>query len=83
MAIANAHEAKTNLSTLLNAAVEGNEVIIARRGGAVTRFKRMPVRVRRAKRAVFGTHKDKIAFASDYDTADQEITELFEESASN
>jgi prevent-host-death family protein len=83
MTIANVHEAKTNLSKLLDDAAEGREVVITRRGGKVTRFRLTPVYPEDAKRATFGAYKGKITFASDYDSADEEITELFEESASN
>lgn len=83
MTIANVHEAKTNLSKLLDDAAEGREVMITRRGGEVTRFKLMPVRPSQTKHAKFGAYKGKITFASDYDAADQEITELFEGSASD
>jgi prevent-host-death family protein len=83
MTIANVHEAKTNLSKLLDDAAEGGEVVITRRGGSVTRFKLTPVYPSQTKRAVFGAYKGKIVFAPDYDSADQEITELFEESANN
>jgi len=81
MTIANVHEAKTNLSKLLDDAAEGREVVITRRGGNVTRFKLMPMYPSQTKRAVFGMYKGKIELASDYDSVDQEITELFEESA--
>jgi prevent-host-death family protein len=83
MTIANVHEAKTNLSKLLDDAANGKEVVITRRGGDVTRFKLMPVLPSQTKRAVFGAYKSKISFASDYDTADQEIAGFFEESANN
>lgn len=83
MTIANVHEAKTNLSKLLDTAAAGNEVVITRRGGVITRFRLMPVHIYPKKRAVFGAYKDKIKFAAGYDAADQEIAELFEESASN
>jgi len=83
MTIANVHEAKTNLSKLLNDAAEGKEVVITRRGGEVTRFKLTPVRPGEATHVTFGAYKEKITFASDYDSADEEITELFEESASS
>jgi prevent-host-death family protein len=81
MTIANVHEAKTNLSKLLDDAADGKEVVITRRGGNVTRFKLTPVQPGRTKRAMFGAYKGKISFSSDYDTADQEIAGLFEESA--
>ncbi len=80
MTRANVHEAKTHLSKLLNAAAEGEEVIITRRGGKVTQFKLTPI-VPEDKPYLFGALKGKIKYAPDYDKADQEITELFEESA--
>lgn len=83
MTIANVHEAKTNLSKLLDDAADGKEVVITRRGGSITRFKLTPIQSRQMNHVVFGTYKDRISFSSDYDTADQEIAELFEESASN
>lgn len=81
MTTANVHEAKTNLSKLLNAAAEGDEVIITRRGGKVTRFKLTPVTKPPQSMKLFGAYKGKIVFAHDYDQADQEITEMFESSA--
>lgn len=79
MTTANVHEAKTNLSKLLNAAAEGDEVIITRRGGKVTRFKLQPLEEPR-KSKLFGALKGKIIFAPDYDQADQEILTMFETS---
>lgn len=79
MTTANVHQAKTNLSKLLNAAASGQEVIITRRGGSVTRFKLQPLPAQdKVKR--FGALKGKIVFAADYDAADQEIQQMFEES---
>lgn len=79
MKTANVHQAKSNLSKLLNAAAEGDEVIITRRGGKVTRFKLQPLET--PKRTIlFGTLKGKIIFSPDYDKADKEILELFEKS---
>jgi prevent-host-death family protein len=83
MTISNVHEAKTNLSKLLDDAAEGKEVVITRRGGAVTRFKLMPIRPTQTKHAVFGAYKNKISFSPDYDSADQEIADLFEESTNS
>ena len=79
MTTANVHEAKTNLSKLLNAAADGDEVIITRRGGKVTQFKLIPVK-NAAKPKLFGSLKGKIVFAPDYDKADREILEMFENS---
>jgi len=80
MTTANVHQAKTNLSKLLNAAAEGDKVIITRRGGNITQFILTPIITKRS-RVLFGAYKDKIKFLPDYDKADQEITEMFEESA--
>jgi len=81
MTTANVHQAKTNLSKLLNAAAEGDEVIITRRGGSVTQFKLIPVKKASKSMKLFGAYNGKIVLAPDYDQADQEIAEMFEESA--
>jgi prevent-host-death family protein len=82
MKTSNVHEAKTNLSQLLNAAAEGDEVIITRRGGKVTQFKLVPIETG-DKPALFGALKGKIVFSDHYDTADQEVLELFEKSTND
>lgn len=82
MTTANVHQAKTNLSKLLNAAAEGDKVIITRRGGNITQFMLTPLSPHRSG-VLFGAYKDKIKFLSDYDKADLEIIEMFEESAQN
>ena len=79
MTTANVHQAKTNLSKLLNAAAEGDEVIITRRGGKVTRFKLQPLE-EPGETKLFGALKGKIVFSPDYDLADQEILQMLEES---
>ena len=79
MTTANVHQAKTNLSKLLNAAAEGDEVIITRRGGKVTRFKIQPLENPK-KTKLFGALKGKIVYSADYEKADQEILAMFEES---
>jgi prevent-host-death family protein len=81
MTTANVHQAKSNLSKLLNAAADGDEVIITRRGGKITQFKLIPVN-HGAKLPLFGALKGKIVFAEDYDKADEEILEMFEEGVS-
>ena len=78
MTTANVHEAKTNLSKLLNAASEGQEVIITRRGGKITRFKLQPLPDRKPKQ-LFGALKGKVVFAPDYDQADKELADMFED----
>jgi prevent-host-death family protein len=79
MTIANVHQAKSNLSKLLNAAADGDEVVITRRGGKITQFKLVPL-ARRPNLPLFGSLKGKIIFASNYDKADAEILEMFEDS---
>jgi prevent-host-death family protein len=82
MTTANVHEAKTNLSKLLNAAADGDEVIITRRGGKITQFKLSPIQ-KHKKPKLFGALKGKIVFAPDYENADNEIQELFDKSFRN
>lgn len=81
MTTANVHQAKSNLSKLLNAAAEGDEVVITRRGGKITQFKIVPVDNRESL-PLFGALKGKIIFADDYNNADAEILKIFEDSAS-
>jgi prevent-host-death family protein len=77
MTVANVHQAKTNLSKLLDAAERGEEVIITRRGGGVTEFRLVPV-APSARRALFGRLAGQVVFSPDYDTADAEITAAFD-----
>lgn len=79
MMTSNVHEAKTNLSKLLDAAERGEDVYITRRGGAVTRFALVPA-PRTPRADLFGALHGKIVYADDYDTADAEIAALFDES---
>jgi prevent-host-death family protein len=74
---ANVHEAKTNLSKLLDAAARGEDVVITRRGAGVTRFALVPIPTpRRAE--LFGALRGQIVFAADYDQADAEIAAMFD-----
>jgi prevent-host-death family protein len=79
MQTANVHQAKTNLSKLLDAAARGEDVIITRRGGAVTEFRLVPVQPS-GRRGLYGALAGEVLFAPDYDGADQEIAEAFAES---
>lgn len=80
MDIANVHEAKTNLSKLLDAAERGEQVYITRRGPGVNRFALVPVpRIDRGE--IFGALRGQIRYSDDYDRADGEIAEMFDESA--
>jgi prevent-host-death family protein len=81
MTTANVHQAKSNLSKLLNAAADGDDVVITRRGGKITQFKLVPFD-RHESLPLFGALKGKIIFADDYDIADTEILEMFEDNVS-
>lgn len=78
MRTANVHEAKTNLSKLLDAAERGEQVIIMRRGRGVNRFALVPAPLP-DRRELFGALRGQIHYSDDYDTADAEINEMFDE----
>lgn len=69
----NMHEAKTSLSQLVNRALAGEEVIIARNGEPLVRL--MPVE-KAKKRRVPGRSKGKIAISPDFELTDEEIDEF-------
>ena len=58
----NVHEAKSNLSKLLDMALEGEEVVIARHGTPVARL--TPVSARTGKR-ILGAGKGSVTILSD------------------
>lgn len=61
----NVHQAKTHLSDLLNKALAGEEVIIAKAGKPLAKI----VRIERARaQRVFGQHRGQIWIADDFDT---------------
>jgi len=80
MTIANVHQAKTNLSKLLDEAADGKDVYITRRGRKEpTRFKLVPEVTAPVKRSdAFGIMKGQIIFSEDYDKADEEILSMFD-----
>jgi len=74
----NIHHAKTHLSQLVADVENGEEVVIARAGKPVARIGK-----EEQKRKVLrepGSMKGEIWFAPDYDKADAELLEMFEES---
>lgn len=83
MATFNIHEAKSQLSKLLQKAEEGEEVIIARDGHPVARL--MPISAKLKTPRVFGQLKglmtDEEVEALFSPEADAEMLEMFEESA--
>ncbi|MEZ5190788.1 MAG: type II toxin-antitoxin system prevent-host-death family antitoxin [Schumannella sp.] len=78
--IVKVHEAKTQLSRLLDAAERGEEVVITRRGRGVNRFLLVPA-PRANRTGVIGALRDEIPDDIDYDAADAEVLAMFEESA--
>lgn len=76
--MSNVHNAKTNLSKLLDAAARGEEVVITRRGTGVNRFLLVPAPVvDRSK--LFGILRDQIPDDTDYEAADEAFAELIDE----
>ncbi|MFP4896861.1 type II toxin-antitoxin system Phd/YefM family antitoxin [Paraburkholderia sp. EG304] len=61
---ANIHDAKTNLSRLVDAAISGEEIVISKRGKPAVRL--VPVDPVKPLRR-FGVMRDKIRIADDFD----------------
>lgn len=76
--VVNTHEAKSQLSQLIREAESGTEVIVARNGQPVARI--VPWRPARPTRTP-GAWRGRVEWAGDIVGSDDEITELFEESA--
>jgi prevent-host-death family protein len=74
MQIANIHEAKSQLSKLVERALEGEEVIIARAGKPVVRL--VPVCQNDAPRKG-GQWKGKVRIAEDFDELPEDIARAF------
>jgi len=71
----NMHQAKASLSRLVERALAGEEVVIARNGEPLVSL--VPVR-RKREPSVPGRSKDKVWIGPDFEFTDDEITELFE-----
>ncbi len=71
----NMHEAKTNLSKLVEEAVGGEDVIIAKAGMPLVRL--VPVK-RDMRPRKQGRLKGRISIAKDFDETPEEIIEAFE-----
>ncbi len=78
MTTANVHQAKSQLSKLLDAAERGEDVVITRRGSGVNRFRL--VAVTEERRSLIGAAAGQVVYAADYDQADAEIQAMFDES---
>jgi prevent-host-death family protein len=74
MEIANIHEAKSRLSRLIELALEGEEVIIAKAGKPV--IKLMPIRANDAPRKG-GQWKGRVRIADDFDALPDDIAAAF------
>jgi prevent-host-death family protein len=74
--VVNMHQAKTLLSRLVERALAGEEVVIARNGEPLVRL--VPIAKKREPR-VPGRGRGKIWISSDFEFTDDEITELFEQ----
>jgi prevent-host-death family protein len=73
--IVNMHQAKSSLSRLVERALRGEEIVIARNGEPL--FKLVPIPKERKSR-VPGRGKGKIWISPDFEFTDEEIAELFE-----
>lgn len=76
MQIFNIHEAKTNLSKLIEKTSKGEEVVIAKAGEPVAQ---LVVYKKKLKPRKLGLLKGKIWVADDFDEEDEEINKLFYE----
>jgi prevent-host-death family protein len=73
--IVNMHQAKASLSRLVDRALAGEEVIIARNGTPLIQL--VPVEKKRKPR-IPGRAKGTVWIGPDFEFTDEEITELFE-----
>ncbi len=74
MEIANIHDAKSRLSKLVESALAGEEVILAKAGKPVVRL--VPIHADSAPR-VGGQWKGKVRIADDFDVLPDEIAAAF------
>lgn len=74
MTIANMHQAKTNLSQLVELVTKGQEVVIAKAGKPVAKL--VPYK-KDLKPRQPGLLKGKIVIPEDFDEEDEEINKLF------
>lgn len=80
---ANIHEAKTTLSKLIERALAGEAVVIARAGKPLVRLEPVVAdETKTPRRALFGSMRDEFKLAPDWDSAETnaEIERLFYES---
>ena len=75
MRLVNMHEAKSKLSKLVEEALAGEEIVIAKAGKPLVKL--VPYKPAPEKRR-FGGYEDEIYIPPDFDEADEEIVKLFE-----
>jgi prevent-host-death family protein len=73
--LVNMHQAKSSLSRLVERALGGEEIVIARNGKPLVKLVPIP---KERKPRVPGRGKGKIWISPDFEFTDEEITELFE-----
>ena len=73
--IVNMHQAKTSLSRLVERALSGEEIVIARNGEPLVKL--VPVE-KKPEPLIPGRYKGKILISPDFEFTDEEIAELFE-----
>ena len=78
MIVVNVHQAKTQLSKLLDAVEDGDEVIITRRGKGVGRFRLEPAPIPDRSR-MFGVLKGKIIYPEGEEAAERAMEEIWDE----
>lgn len=76
MQIFNVHQAKTNLSKLIEKTSKGEEIIIAKAGKPVVKL--VPYK-EKLKPRKFGLWKGKVWMSDDFNDEDEEINKLFYE----
>ncbi|MBI2315437.1 type II toxin-antitoxin system Phd/YefM family antitoxin [Candidatus Daviesbacteria bacterium] len=76
MQIYNIHEAKTNLSKLIEKTSKGEEVIIAKAGKPVAKLSSYKEKLKPRK---LGLWKGKVFIPDNFDEEDEEINKLFYE----
>jgi prevent-host-death family protein len=69
------HEAKTNLSQLVERAEAGEEIVIARNGTPVARL--VPVTRTSSLASVFGALRGQVSFAEGFDELPDDIADAF------
>lgn len=74
MIISNIHEAKTNLSKLIEKVLEGKEVVIAKAGKPIIKLSKF---VEKSKKRKFGALKGSIWMSDGFNDEDPEINEMF------